>query len=148
MTSPPRNGGRRAGRPPARLHEDRVEVATTPQLFTVDRAPRPQIAQEWDRRRTAEHRLPPLADGRRNPLRRRTTATKNRTVWVEVGPKNTAAVTGDKLIPGIKKLDIPYQWHPLRRDVICIPVNRADDLIAYFEHRCRRRVEVVAVNRI
>lgn len=82
------------------------------------------------------------------PVPKPRTTTDDRTVWVEWGPKRTVAISGEKVFPAIKKLDIPYQWHPHRRDVLCIPVDHADDLITYFERRRRRRVEVVLVDRI
>ena len=118
------------------------KLATTT-LFDVDEttATRPQIAREWDNRRAAERR-------RMSVPKRRQTSSASRVVWVEVGPKNTAAVSGERIFPSVRQLGIPYQWHPYRQDVLCIPVAHADDVIAYLEHRCRRHVEVVSVDRV
>jgi hypothetical protein len=130
------------------LPED-CPAATKPlELFGAHRTARTDhsVGQQLRRRRQDSYRCEPMADGRRDPLEKRNYGRN--VVWVEVGPKNSTAVTGDRVFVAVKKLEIPYQWHPFRQAVLCIPTSLADDLISYLEHRCRRRVEVVAVERI
>ena len=128
-------------RPEGRRPEDSA-AAKPLELFPADDTPpRPQIAQQWDIRRAAERRMTSVP-------KRRQTSSASRVIWVEIGPKNTAAVSGERIFPSVRQLGIPYQWHPYRRDVLCIPVDHADDLITYLQHRCRRHVEVVSVDRV
>lgn len=67
------------------------------------------------------------------------------TLHVEVG-RRTAYLHGARIVPALNRLGIPKQWDPARR-CWSVPVDRADDLIAYCEHNQRRAVTVEAAPR-
>lgn len=71
--------------------------------------------------------------------------TTSRVVEVEVG-KRSAYFTGTGVAAVLDELGIPRMRCPYTRRVCC-PIDRADDAIAYMEHRQRRVVTLVAVDR-
>lgn len=71
--------------------------------------------------------------------------SQSRVVEVQVG-KRTAYFTGSGVAAVLDQLGIPRMRCPYTRRVCC-PVDRADDAIAYMEHRQRRVVSLVAVDR-
>lgn len=68
-------------------------------------------------------------------------------VRIEVGHRNTSFLFGDGLVPILNEAGIPHMRDPFRRKVRCCPSDRVDDLLALLEHRDRRDVEIVAVDR-
>ncbi len=67
----------------------------------------------------------------------------SRVVEVEIG-RRTAYFTGTGVASVLVELGIPRMRCPYTRRVCC-PIDRADDAIAYLEHRLHRVVTVVAV---
>ena len=65
----------------------------------------------------------------------------SRVVEVEVG-KRTAYFTGTGVGAVMDALNVPRMRCPYTRRACC-PVDRADDVITYIEHRQRRVVTVV-----
>lgn len=75
------------------------------------------------------------------------TKAQSKTLTVEIGPRHTTYITeGGHIVPVLNTLGIPRQWHPGRR-CWAIPTNRADDLLAYCEHKQKRAVNVQAGDR-
>ena len=76
------------------------------------------------------------------------TSTERATVRVEVG-RTTAWLYGAGLARMLDELEVPrmWDWHPDRKRVLMCAVDRVADLLALLEHRDRRVVEVVAVDR-
>ncbi len=66
---------------------------------------------------------------------------QSRLVEVEVG-KRTAYFTGTGVVAVLDALGIPRMRCPYTRR-ICCPIDRADDAIAFMEHRQRRVVSIV-----
>ncbi|SCX37983.1 hypothetical protein SAMN03159343_0258 [Klenkia marina] len=66
-------------------------------------------------------------------------------VLIEVG-RRTAWLRGKGLLRALDDAGIPRMRCPIRKQWCC-PTNRVDDLLAILEHRNRRLVEVVAVDR-
>ena len=72
-------------------------------------------------------------------------------VRVEIGPRNTTRVHGlnlrtEGVTAELNAMRLPYMRDTADRKVICIPTNRASELIAWLENRKPRRpVEVSRV---
>ncbi len=69
----------------------------------------------------------------------------SRVVEVEIG-RRTAYFTGTGVASVLDELGIPRMRDPISKRVCC-PIDRADDVIAYMEHRLHRVVTLVAVDR-
>lgn len=69
----------------------------------------------------------------------------SRVVRVEVG-KRSAWLHGTGLSAALGDAGIPKMWCPFQKALTC-PVDRLDDLLALLEHRDRRPVELLAVDR-
>ncbi len=103
--------------------------------------------EQLRRRRQASLRCEPLADGtgRRDPWSR-PRATPARTLHVEVG-RRTAWLFGDKTFALLDAVGLERrQWDASRR-VWMIPMQYADDVMAYAEWKQRRVVTCTAVDR-
>lgn len=77
------------------------------------------------------------------------TATRrraSRVVRIEVGPRNTSYLHGTGLVPILDRLGVPHMRCPYRRVLSC-PSDRLDDVLAYLDHRERRVVELLTVDR-
>ena len=76
------------------------------------------------------------------------TAAERGTVRVEVGARS-CWLYGAGLVRLLDELEIPRMrdWHPDRKRVLMCGVDRVGDVLALLEHRDRRVVEVVAVDR-
>lgn len=76
------------------------------------------------------------------------TARERGTVRVEVGAR-TCWLYGAGLTKLLDELEIPrmWDWHPARKKVLMCPVDRVGDVLALLEHRDRRTVELLAVER-
>lgn len=76
------------------------------------------------------------------------TAAERSTVRVEVGARS-CWLYGAGLAKLLDELEIPRQrdWRPERKGVLMCSVDRVGDLLALLEHRDRRIVEVLAVDR-
>lgn len=97
------------------------------------------------RRRAASLRCPPLVDGRRDPWSQGRTQSARR-LHVEVG-RRTAWLFGAKVFDLLDKVGLERrQWDHERR-VWMIPVQYADDVMAWAEWKQRRLVTCEAVER-
>ena len=65
----------------------------------------------------------------------------SRVVEVEIG-RRTAYFTGTGVAAVLDRLEIPRMRCPYTRRVCC-PIDRADDAMAYIEHRQKRVVHLV-----
>jgi hypothetical protein len=76
------------------------------------------------------------------------TSTERATVRIEVGAR-TCWLYGTGLARMLDELEVPrmWDWHPDRKRVLLCPVDRVGDLLALLEHRDKRVVEVLAVDR-
>jgi hypothetical protein len=76
------------------------------------------------------------------------TSAERSAVRVEVGAR-TCWLYGTGLTRMLDELEIPRMrdWHPDRKRVLMCPLDRVGDVLALLEHRDRRVVEVVAVDR-
>lgn len=109
------------------------EVAAKTFLEVESSAPRPQIAEEWDRRRLAERRYGPVP-------KRRTEAQD--AARIELLHRHSARIFG---IP-MRVLDdigVPHMRDPINRKVRLVPIDRVDDVLAWVEHRLGIAVAVV-----
>lgn len=70
----------------------------------------------------------------------------SRVVRIEVGPRNTSYLHGTGLTAILDELGVPHMRCPIRK-VLCCPSDRLDDVLALIEHRDRRVVDLVAVDR-
>ncbi len=130
MTKPAPKG---TGFEPGRLFED-----TAP--------PRQDPGAQLRRRREASLRCEPLADGQRDPWSR-PRATVARTLHVEAG-RRTAWLYGEKVFALLDAVGIEQrQWDHSGRRVWMIPMQYADDVMAYAEWKQRRVVTCEAVDR-
>lgn len=123
----------------------------------VTAEPRQDAGSQVRRRRLASLRCEPLADGRRDPWtssrqeedQHRHTILMSRTLHVEVG-KHTAWLHGGDGQDIFKLLDTVgverRQWDAVRK-VWMIPVQFADDVMAWAEWKQRRIVTCEAVDR-
>ena len=108
-------------------------AAAKPLVLFESNRPRPQIAEEWDRRRLAERRYGPVP-------KRRTEAQD--AVRIELLHRHSARVFG---IP-MRVLDdigVPHMRDPINRKVNLIPLDRVDDVLAWVEHRLGIAVAVI-----
>ncbi|WP_130504240.1 hypothetical protein [Blastococcus saxobsidens] len=108
-----------------------------------------RAAAQLRRRRLASLRCEPLADGRRDPFSgRRPQVGKHlvvevgrRTVWLRDGDR------GDRVFALLDAAQIERrQWDSDRRCWM-VPLNRADDVLAFAEYSDRWTVAVEAVDR-
>jgi hypothetical protein len=72
----------------------------------------------------------------------------SQTVTVEVG-RTSAWLRGYGLAAILDEVGVPrmWDWHPDRKRVLMCPSDRVDDVLAILDHRDRRVVELVAVDR-
>ncbi len=136
MTGPPTSERRPGRQPERRPTRSEIAAAAKPlELFDAEgTAERRPIARAWDAVREHERRTRPVPQCRRRD--------SSPVVWVEIGQRYTSYIEGERIVPALKVLNVPYHWHPHRRDVICCPTREIQDVIAYLQHR-RRRVEIV-----
>jgi hypothetical protein len=128
-------------------NEEARAVAKPLELFEADctAGTGDSVGKQMLRRRAASLRCEPLPDGRRDPWTTRK-ATGLRSLHVEVG-RRTAWLYGDKVFALLDDVGIEQrQWSPTER-VWMIPVQHADDVMAFAEWRQRRVVTCEAVER-
>ena len=77
------------------------------------------------------------------PKRRRSGGSQ--IVTVEVG-RRSAWLHGYGLAAVLDQVGVPRMWCPFHKCLTC-PVDRVDDVLALVEHRHRRVVELMAVDR-
>ncbi|MCU1614705.1 MAG: hypothetical protein JWO98_2245 [Frankiales bacterium] len=69
----------------------------------------------------------------------------SRTVTIEVG-KRSAWLRGQGLAAVLDEVQSPRMWCWRQKCLTC-PIDRLDDVLAILEHRDRRHVQLVAVDR-
>ncbi|MBY3552699.1 hypothetical protein [Modestobacter lapidis] len=79
------------------------------------------------------------------PKQRRRRSGGDRMVSIEVG-RRSAWMRGNGLASVLDEIGVPRMWCPRQKCLTC-PVDRVDDILALVEHRDRRMVELVAVDR-
>lgn len=96
-------------------------------------------------RQAAAHRMPPLHDGRRDPI---APAHPSQTLLqVEVG-KRTAwflGLTRRQAVALFRRAGVAHYMHDQRG--WCVPIEHADDVLAVAEHGLHWRTAVTAVKR-
>lgn len=128
----------------------RSEDAATKPLFELDStavADEP-VGKQLRRRRQASLRCEPLADGRRDPWSSKGTRSL-RTLHVEVGARTAWLYgrDGRDIFALLDELGLDRrQWDQARR-VWMVPIQHADDVMAWAEWKQRRVVTCEAVDR-
>ena len=69
----------------------------------------------------------------------------SRVITIEVG-KRSAWLRGTGLAAVLDEIQSPRMWCPFEKALTC-PIDRVDDLLAMLEHRDRRLVQLVTVDR-
>jgi hypothetical protein len=101
------------------------------------------------RRREAALRCPPLACGRRDPLKRPSSSdrwTSPRVLHVEEGSRHTAWLHGGRLKRLCEHANVPHLWDPETR-TWKVSRKRLGDLIAYARHVEGRFVTTELIDR-
>jgi hypothetical protein len=70
----------------------------------------------------------------------------SRVIRIEVGPRNTSYLHGAGLTAILDRLGVPHMRDPWRKVLSC-PSDRLDDVLAYLDHKDKRVVDLVAVDR-
>lgn len=114
-------------------------------LFEVQSTDTETIPAQLRRRRGASYRCQPLEDGRRDPVAKKVTRSP-RTLRVEVG-RHTAWLFGEKTFDLLDAVGIEQRQWDHKQRVWMIPVQYADDVMAWAEWRQRRVVTCEVIDR-
>ncbi len=126
---------------PGRRSED---VAAKP-LFEMESTAPERVSTQLRRRRAASLRCEPLADGRHDPWPS-PVPTRPRTLHVRVN-RNTARLYGEGSFALLDEVGIERRQWDHRERVWMIPIQYADDVMAWAEWKQRRVVTCEAIER-
>ncbi len=104
-----------------------------------------RVNAQLRRRRTASLRLEPMTDGRRDPWPARKPKGP-RTLHVTIS-RNTARLYGDGVFGLLDEVGVDRRQWDHRERVWMIPIQHADDVMAWAEWKQRRVVTCKAVDR-
>ncbi|MDP5184780.1 hypothetical protein QOZ88_19275 [Blastococcus sp. BMG 814] len=128
----------------ARRNEQRISAAPLPGLWPKPSSEAASVPAALRRRQAAARRLPPLADGRRDPI----APPRHQVVLeVEVG-KRTAwfyGLTRRQFIALCRRAGVARWMEDTR--TFCVHVEDSAEMLAVAEHALRWRTVVTAVNR-
>ncbi len=121
------------------------EVAAAKPLFELESTSPERASTQLRRRRAASLRLEPLADGRRDPWPT-PKATGLRSLHVTVN-RHTARLYGEGIFALLDEVGIERRQWDHRDRVWMIPIQYADDVMAWAEWKQRRVVTCEAIDR-